>query len=221
MNLTTVEQILALIERYGLSTVFLILLVMGLIIWLKPKMDMVWNEYSKSRDKTPVDVNMLVSLDLTIKGLLKELQLTVDCDFSQLWQFHNGIFSLGLPHLPFLFASITHEVTSDKVTPMSTIYRNIPITLFGDVGDGFLTSDFIVTTLTPTETEKTQSFALGADSYVVLPISNREGKLAALLAAGWANKHEISDPEKLAIKIIARRIGIVLADALTEAKNEK
>jgi len=221
MNLTTVEQILAMIERYGLSTVFLILLVGGLIVWLKPKMDMIWDEYSKSRSKPVLDVNTLLSFDLAVKGLLKELLLTVDCDFSQLWQFHNGIYSLGLPHLPFLFASITHEVTSDKVTPMSTIYRSIPTTLFGDVGEKFLTSDFIITTLGPQETEKTQTFAMGAVSYAVLPVTNREGKLAALLAVGWADKHEITDSEKLAIKVIARRVGIILADALSEAKNEK
>lgn len=211
-------QLAALVEKYGISTIFLIGLIIGLTVTLKPKVDAIWAEYSNARiQKATINVNTILNIDLQIKGLLTEILLTLDCDFAQLWQFHNGIFSLGLPHLPFLFASITHEVTSKLVTAMSVVYRSIPTTLFGDAGDKFLTSDFIITTETSEGIEASRTFAIGAATYVILPINNREGKLAALLALGWRKYHKISTEEEMSMKNTARRIGILLADALLNA----
>ena len=215
------NTILQLIERFGLS---LTLLILGLV-WLKPKVDAIWAEYSSNRSdreltikqKKALNVDNILQFDLKVKALLNELLKPTEVDWVQLWQFHNGIYSLGLPHIPFLYVSITHEVTSERVMPMSMIYRNLPTTFFKSSGEKFITDDIVITNLTNQSDEISKTFALGALSNVILPIRNEDGHLTALLSVGCASIRTFSEEELTAMKLTARRLGIYLATALMEA----
>jgi hypothetical protein len=223
MVLTTAEQVLALIEKYGLSTVLLILLIIGLILWLKPKMDAIWSEYATAREtretiasrKKAITVDAILVHDLKIKGVLDGMLIYLECDWVQLWQFHNGVYSMG-HDMPFLYCSITHESWSDNVTPMSMVYRSLPTTFFRKSAEKFEKEDLIETTLGEQSNDIARTFALGALTNCLLPIRGEDGNLAALLSVGWAKVHNVTEEQKVEMKIGARRCAITLGTALAE-----
>lgn len=218
MNFEIIEKILSIIEKYGLSLTILIFLV----VWLKPKIDTIWYEYSDSRSQreltakqsAAINVDNLLHFDLKVKTLLQELLDELECDWVQLWQFHNGVFSMGLPHIPFLYVSITHEVTCGEVMPMSMVYRSLPTTFFRDAGDRFEKEDLVITTLNGESGQVSRTFAIGALTNCLLPIRNANGFLAAIMSVGYAKTHEITDGEKLEMRNIAKRMAIYLATSV-------
>lgn len=220
----TVANTLALAEKYGLSMVMLILLGVFLI----PKVNSIWKEYesmrtskeSEAKRLAALNVDVILHFDLRVKSILNELMKQIGCDWTQLWQFHNGVYSLGMPHIPLLYVSITHEVTSDSVMPMSMIYKQLPTTMFKDSGEKILTDDVIVTTLTEGASEISKTFAIGAMSNAILPIRDCDAKLTALLSIGFAKPHTFTPEDETAMKIASRQLGIFLAIALMEIRGK-
>lgn len=208
MNLDLIDQLAHLIEQHGLSLILLILGIAWIYFWLMPKVNDIWKEYSNDRIK-PENVDTLLEFDLTTKALLGEVRDKLGADWVQLWQFHNGTYNLGLKHIPFLYISISHEVTSD-VAPMSLTYHALPTSFFKDTADRFMTDDVILTD------DTSVPLALGAKTYCLLPIRNEEGHLAALLAIGYTTIHAVTGNETLTMKTCAGRLGIFLAKALKE-----
>jgi hypothetical protein len=221
MSIGIVQDLLSLVEKFGLSLVILIVL----LVWLKPKIDAIWGEYSASRNireltakqQKALNVDNILHFDLKVKALLDELKDQIECDWVQLWQFHDGIYSMGLPHIPFLFMSITHEVTSNNVMPMSMVYRSLPTTFFKDAANKFTTEDVVITTLSEDSNNISKTFALGGLSNCLLPIRNGEGCLAAILSVGYSAVHPFSSAEKISMTLAAQRLGIYLSTVLIEA----
>lgn len=221
MDIDLAARILALVDKYGLSLVFLIGLITWLALWLMPRVDVIWKEFVNNRSERlqakSLNVNKILAFDLQVNGLLGEVMNAVGSDWAQLWQFHNGVYSLGLPHIPFLFATITHEAFKPGVTPMSVIYRSLPTAIYDRAAERFATDDIIITVAHGTDIP----FSMGASTNCLLPIRDGAGHLAALMAISYAKPHEVTPQETVQMKIDARRIGIFMATALKESAVEQ
>lgn len=215
------EPILKLIERYGITTFALVVLA----IFILPKANMVWKDYMDSKyskelaikQQKNVNVDTLLKFDMSVKALLTELRLDLQADWVLLWQFHNGVYSLGMPHIPFLSMSITHESHSDDVLPMGLVYNSVPTTYFREAGDKFIDNDIVITSPTAKSGDVIVPFAYGGLSNALLPIRDSEGHLAALMLVGFQAAHIFDDKSITEMKGYANRVAIYLATALREA----
>ena len=138
--MTELGTILDLINKYGLPLVLLVIL----MIWIKPKVDDVWNlligKVSKSDDKDDECLREIIECENNVNMILHELVLKYKIARAVVWQFHNGVRSIT--GIPFMRLSITHEYTT--IVPVIQLYQNIPMSFVSNTVQELLDNDYVV-----------------------------------------------------------------------------
>jgi len=74
--------------------------------------------------------------DVKINKILDDLRVETDADRSKLFQFHNG--QKNLKNLPFLYASVTHELVGAGVSSEIQNLQRIPSSIFAENIEAYL-----------------------------------------------------------------------------------
>jgi hypothetical protein len=96
------------VQQWGLPLVLLGIV----IIWLKPKIDELWEIAIRRADTRQVMVHQdgfdqILQADIDLNSLITEVLHETEADYVTIWQFHNGAVSFG--GIPFLRISVTHQ----------------------------------------------------------------------------------------------------------------
>lgn len=217
----TIEQILKLIDSYGVALVILAGTIYGLYKFLRP----VSTELRARIFKIPRDVRPLirdrlrdqVNTDASIIQVLSEAFFKYSTDWALIWQFHNSVFSLS--GFPFLKISATHEFT--RRASIASMYQNLPLSLFPDssalllrnkifsIGDD--TPDFI--------SIKSAMIAVGQKETWFCPITDENGVPEGVLTLGYVECKTIEAPEEL--REYAARVAILIRDLTKKVQSTR
>lgn len=132
------EEVLILVDRYGLP---LVVLVLG-AIWLRPKLDRLIDIVLRTFEKTTTierkdeektrnySENLPAYIDVAgqITRLLRDYMRDVEADRCYVFQYHNGGHNVA--GLDFVKCSNTHEVVARGITPQMGNLQSLPISMF-------------------------------------------------------------------------------------------
>lgn len=211
----TVIEILRAMEVFGVSLVFLVLIV----VWLKPKLDKMWDIILDIKRDTNVvkheSVEDVVQMNACIKNVLQDMMADFQADWCHLWQFHNGIRSMGSRGLPFLYITLTHEVKKTNDPTLLPAFEKVPLTLFNDFVQNLISGDILQhckekgVELDGKVDELLEEY--GVNHLIMRSIVDENGLLVAFISIGWKNHIEISENDKIKFRNYAQRMSATLA----------
>lgn len=216
MNLTTFVE---LIDKYGLALVLLI----ALLLWIKPKIDDLWNLFIKKPKEEEKDMEdsqelrKLLRSEIDINLILNEILMRKKALRVGVWQFHNGV--RGLTGIPFMKATLTHEVT--KLSPVISLYQNIPVSLISNVVKELLDNDFVKVKIDDLGYEGTvgEMKNSGVKTTIYVPIrDHRNCLMGAITIAFLEEDRTFSEEEEGHMKEDTYRIATILETMATAIK---
>ena len=223
-TLTGLEGFLQLLERYGIMSI-----VVGLLIFF------FWYQYKQNTkrdndrydallkvvlelkenvpDPTDESIGKVAQLAMVIKGILKEAQSEFGCDWVHLWQLHNGIRVPGPNRIPLMFASLTYELVLDGADPVQVQFAQVPMSMIEEVVNILRNNKvYVQRSSTGTSNPITKVMAeLGAQKEDFLQVLNSDGKLDCMLEMCWKVDREFSDEAHSSMLTYATRLSIALA----------
>jgi hypothetical protein len=213
-----IEPILKLIENYGLSLVLLLIV----LFWLRPKIDDLWKMFVKSsrdnKNKDPDDsqeIRKLLTSEVEINALLSELLINFNCVRTGIWQFHNGVRSLG--GIPFLKVSLTHERT--KIESIIGLYQNIPVSLISKLTEHLLDEEFIRIDFDSDDYEGITKEMRNSNTKTnhFFPVKDHNDHLIGIIFLAHKEEVEMTQDQIIKIKNFSQKIATILekmADAI-------
>lgn len=213
---TEIQTIAKLIDTYGLSLVLLVAILLFLNRKVVPKLDQLWDlfigkavkeEEEDLRDKDK-HLRELLEGDNETNLILRDAMIRNGSCRVAIWQFHNGVRSLG--GIPFLRLSITHEQTD--ISPVMSLYQNIPLSLYSNVISALLTKNYLILQRDEPEYEtmKLMMKDTGVCTKIFLPIKDYRGKLYGAISFAWLESRKLTLEEVEDLTEIVNRVSIVL-----------
>jgi len=151
MSIEAWKDVLILVERYGLAVVLLFIIGYGYYLMQKQqnkRYDELFRTILDVKNNVPdvelESVERLVALNTKVRSCLGVILTNMKCQWAQLWQFHNGMYSVGQPRIPFMFLALTHECVEDQHPEMYTEFRQLPLSMFDQFSNELMTGDLIV-----------------------------------------------------------------------------
>ena len=214
MEVTVIERILQLIERFGLSLVLLILLV----VWLRPKFDQMWDLLYdiKKANKPHETVEDVIAMNTCIRSVLQDMLSDFNADWCHLWQFHNGVRSMGSHGLPWLYITMTHEVKRSSLPSLIQAFEHIPLSMFDDFATALIRKDIMVHKKSDTVILDQNKIGLlmqeyGAEQVLIRAIRDENGSVVAFISCACTAEHPIDDEKLHLFRSYAQRMSATLA----------
>lgn len=208
---TVIEQWLALAEKYGLSMILLVILIIGLVIfglslvrWLRKMFDTMFNLSVGIKQVLPdpvqENVTNIVSLNIEIKSCLRDVMSDTHADWGQMWSLHNGIHGIGASRIPFMFLALTHQVSADGTLADLQAFSNLPLSWFDDFMVGLMTKETVEfkenLSLMPTPMGKMIA-KLGAKSSIARAIRDKNNQVIGFAMMLWKGTGAIREDQYL------------------------
>jgi hypothetical protein len=228
MDITTLQAILALAEKYGLSIVLLIgLIVLNIYLfkWIGSKFDMLFKQVVEVKAPDPVgdNVEYLINIDAKIRGCLSAMMADMHCQWAQLWQFHNGLYSIGKPRIPFMFISLTHECVQINEPPMYTEFHQLPLSLFGTFSNELVSGELIIHDYEKGNNIEQFGGVLaqyGAKSCLIRTVRDESNNIIGFMTAAYITKALESEATKTAFLNFAQQMTAILSSVRSEKANK-
>lgn len=203
------EDVLMLIDRYGLPLI--ILLCLGYVIWkyLLPKLDDLWYAFLGQRD-SKISVDEIFKADLEINNLLLNVLREAKADRALVWQFHNGGMSLN--GIPFLRISATHEQAT-RSAGIAQLYQNLPTSLFTGGADcdlGVTKMRTICVAETQNAAFKGMMLAHKIADVCIVALRDSKGTLVGFLTVVYSTEQDFEQERLNTIEKLAERAQILL-----------
>lgn len=228
MDFKTLADILALIEKHGLSLVLLIFMgIYWFIPWIKrlQKKEDENDDYDlilQQREREQELVGKILAADSEINVLLCEMLEHFEAQWTTLWQFHNGISSIG--GVPFLKISATHERTTPDVTSLAHLYKDMPVSLFLDektsTFDKEIMSVYLVDPATNSAIKNIMRSA-GISKTFIGTIRGLNGGLLGVITLSFRGEIWLSDEEYGQIRSYSSRAAIALSNLVSLTDESK
>lgn len=170
------------------------------VLWVKKKL-------TKSKDEIAVEIFSTEKITTEIEEVLTKL----DADRVWITQFHNGGHFLHSNKSMQKF-SVVYEVDSAGVLPVSTIFTNIPISLYSRCFSEILNNKFIGISDYEDETIATYGLKPGAEAtgaratYIVGLFDFGTGKLMGSVGVDFLDPKKLTDNQIEYFKIRSERI---------------
>jgi len=170
------------------------------ILWVKKKL-------TKSKDEIAVEIFSTEKITTEIEEVLNKL----DADRVWITQFHNGGHFLHSNKSMQKF-SVVYEVDNAGVLPVSTIFTNIPISLYSRCFSEILTNRFIGIPDYEDETVATYGLKPGAEAtgaratYIVGLFDFGTGKLMGSIGVDFLDPKKLTDAQIEYFKIRSERV---------------
>lgn len=170
------------------------------VLWVKKKL-------TKSKDEIAVEIFSTEKITTEIEEVLTKL----DADRVWITQFHNGGHFLHSNKSMQKF-SVVYEVDSAGVLPVSTIFTNIPISLYSRCFSEILNNKFIGISDYEDETIATYGLKPGAEAtgaratYIVGLFDFGTGKLMGSVGVDFLDPKKLTDTQIEYFKIRSERI---------------
>lgn len=219
-ELNWIEQALQLGEKYGVSLVLLVFLVIaGVIVakWMFTKFDQILAIALALKSNIPdpkqENVEHLVVLNSKIKDCLRDIMIELGADWCQLWQFHDGVHGVGKARIPFMFLAITHEVCKDDSAKMMTEFNQLPLSLFDESVKSMMLQDVLIYKSnidSPTSMGKLIT-DLGGRTAFMRTIRDEENQVVAFVSVIWKDNNIVSNGNRLKFVNATQRMAAILA----------
>lgn len=209
-EITLWDKTLQLIEKFGLSLTLLVLL----IFWLRPKLNQMWDLMIKQAGKQSHEtVEDVVAMSTCIRTALQDMMSDFRADWCHLWQFHNGIRSMGTRGLPFLYITLTHEVKKTGLATLIPAFEHIPLSMFDDFATDLIDGDILEFSKPIPNTEKLENLIIdyGVETIMIRAIRDEDGGVVAFISCSWKEKKEITDIDRKAFRAYGQRMSATLA----------
>ena len=189
-------------EIFGSVLVALITALFGpiAILWVKKKL-------TKPKDEIEVEIFSTEKITTEIEEILNKLE----GDRVWITQFHNGGHFLHSNKSMQKF-SVLYEVDGPGILPVSTIFTNIPISLYSKCFSEILTTRFIGISNYDDETIATYGLKPGAEAtgakatYIVGLFDFGTGKLMGSIGIDFLNPTKLTDSQTEYFKIRSERV---------------
>jgi len=189
-------------EIFGSVLVALITALFGpvAILWVKKKL-------TKPKNELEIELYSTEKITTEIEEVLKKL----DADRVWITQFHNGGHFLHSNKSMQKF-SVVYEVDAAGVLPVSTIFTNIPISLYSRCFSEMLTTKFIAIPNYEDETVATYGLKAGAEatgaksSYIVGLFDFGTSKLMGSVGVDFLEPKQLTDSEIEYFKTRSERV---------------
>ena len=189
-------------EIFGSVLVALITALFGpiAILWVKKKI-------TKSKDEIEIEIFSTEKITTEIEEVLTKL----DGDRVWITQFHNGGHFLHSNKSMQKF-SVVYEVDAAGVLPVSTVFTNIPISLYSKCFSEILSTRFIGISDYDNETVATYGLKPGAEAtgakatYIVGLFDFGTGKLMGSVGIDFLEPKKLTDSQIEYFKIRSERV---------------
>ena len=189
-------------EIFGSVLIALITALLGpiAILWVKKKL-------TKPKDEIEIELVSTEKITTEIEEVLKKL----DADRVWITQFHNGGHFLHSNKSMQKF-SVVYEVDAAGTSPVSTIFTNIPISLYSRFFSEIMNSKFIAITNYEDETIATYGLKPGAEatgaksSYIVGLFDFGTGKLIGSIGLDYLDPKKLNNNQIEYFKIRSERV---------------
>ena len=189
-------------EIFGSVLVALITALFGpiAILWIKRKL-------TKSKDEIEIEIFSTEKITTEIEEVLTKL----DGDRVWITQFHNGGHFLHSNKSMQKF-SVVYEVDAAGVLPVSTVFTNIPISLYSKCFSEILSTRFIGISNYEDETVATYGLKPGAEAtgakatYIVGLFDFGTGKLMGSVGIDFLEPKKLTDSQIEYFKIRSERV---------------
>ena len=189
-------------EIFGSVLVALITALVGpiAILWVKKKL-------TKTKDEIEVEIFSTEKVTTEIEEVLNKLE----GDRVWITQFHNGGHFLHSNKSMQKF-SVVYEVDGPGILPVSTIFTNIPISLYSRCFSELLNSRFIAISDYEDETIATYGLKPGAEAtgakatYIVGLFDFGTGKLMGSIGIDFLDPKKLTDSQIEYFKIRSERV---------------
>lgn len=225
-EINALNMILEVIARYGTPIVLLLLF----IFWARPWADKIMARIVNVEKNTPVqereDIEALILLNSKVNIALKEMKADLECDWAQLWQFHNGTHSIGGFKIPFMYLSLTHEVCNPGLLEMRRDFEQLPMSMFDTFAVEIISSDVVIhpkreVDRKPGDTVSRMGEVMRerfkASMAVMRAVRDQEGLVVGFICVAWEHKVEPNNQRITLVRQYAHRMAAVLASYHTEA----
>lgn len=209
----TIEQVLTLIDHYGLPLIILVMLA----VWIRPKLDRVIDNYIGGREKhaevKQAEFAAVVRMDSELNNILNEMLYFFKADWTMCWQFHNSVYSIT--GIPYLKISATHEATRQR--SLASQYQGMPLSLFAD-NNALLLKGEIAMVNSKTHGNVAIRNAMkevGITTTLMCPVKNVHGAPIGVVSLAYINDCELTERQTDALRDFASRIAIVLEQMAT------
>lgn len=206
-----IESILKLVERFGLSLVLLI----AIIFWLRPKLDQMWELIMdlKKANQPHETVEDVVMMNTCIRSVLQDMMADFRSDWCHLWQFHNGIRSMGTRGLPFLYITLTHEVKRTGLPTLIPAFEHIPLSMFDDFAVNLIDGDVIEYRKGNDCDDKMNQllFEYGMKQIILRAVRDEDGSVVAFISCMWNEERDLTEKDKNMFRSYAQRMSATLA----------
>jgi hypothetical protein len=189
-------------EIFGSVLVALITALLGPIalIWIKKKL-------SKPKDELRIELNEIEKINSEMEDMLEHLE----CDRVWVTQIHNGGHFLHSNKSMQKF-SVVYEVDGPGILPVSTVFTNIPISLYSRCFAEIMNSKFIGISDYDNETVATYGLKPGAEAtgakatYMVGLFDFGTGKLMGSLGVDFLDPTILTEGQIEYLKIRSERV---------------
>lgn len=228
MDIKPIQDTLALIEQHGLSLVLLVFMIIYWFIpWIKglQKKEEQSDEYEitlQMRAREQELVSKILTADAEINVLLCEMLEHFNAQWVTLWQFHNGISSIG--GVPFLKISATHERTAPDINPLAHVYKDMPVSLFLDEKTSAFDKEVISVMVTdPAANSAIRNIMRSAriGKTFIGTIRGLNGGLLGVITMSFCDIKWIADEEYELIRSYSSRAAIALSNLVSLTDESK
>lgn len=210
----TVLEWANIISNYGFAIIALIVIVK----WLGPKLDQMWDAMLdlKKANKPHETVEDVVAMNSCIRSVLQDMLSDFSADWCHLWQFHNGVRSMGSHGLPWLYITMTHEVKRSNLPSLIQAFEHIPLSMFDDFATSLISSDILIHKKSDTIIESQNKIGLlmqefGSEEVLIRAIRDENGSVVAFISCACVKEHIISNKDILLFRNYTQRMSATLA----------
>jgi hypothetical protein len=214
-----IDNLAHMVEQHGISLILLIII----LFWLFPKINFIWKQQVEIRGRRGNEsVEATIKFNIATKALLREAMLNLKADWCTLWQFHNGTYSIGKNHLPFMYLSVTHEVHTPGMKPMLNTFHSIPLAMI-DTGvlQQFIAQQTVIhiANMSKARDELTGMASLmgdlNANTGAMIPIRDEDGLLCAIFSVSFTTVVQLTPQNLTDLTGFARRMAWQMANSET------
>lgn len=208
VELESIEKILQLVERFGLSLVLLILLV---VLWVIPEVKRLRKKADDIEDVGKRFESTLLT-EHKIVSLLNQAVVDLGCQWAIIWQFHNGMLSAA--RVPFMKMSVTHEATSGGLAPRGDAYQAIPIAVFIEAVVEVIEKGYLSVDLSAPYQSVVNSYRRDGVKYgSFVPLKDTKGGVMGVFSISFAEREEpLTDAEIEKMKCLSIRVSVLLEE---------
>lgn len=222
-----ISSILEFVDKYGVTIVILLFSIIALvkiIKWIEEKFNSLWKIVIEMKGALPVEetVENSLALNLQVKSILKEMVSSLDCNWAQLWQFHNGTHGLGRTRIPFMFLALTHEVCESDCE-MHKEFERLPLSMFDVFVDRLCKEELIVYNYKEPGRSKVVDMVVGygVHSGLVSAIRDVDGKIIGFVTVAWKENKEFTYDEKTKFRVFVQRMAVIMSSGERKSDEEK